>query len=340
MSNQTLDIEQPNELLAYLRRKQHIAPDETPIMRKLPGGVSSRTVFVERANGESWVLKQSLAKLRVQVDWFSDPQRIHCEAAALRWLTQLTPPGAVPAFVFEDHDEHVLAMEAIPQPHDNWKQLMLAGGLQRENATAFWRLLGTIHRQATLRLAELAPEFAECTFFESLRLEPFYRYVAGNIAEAAPFLKALVADTEQRRHTLTHGDYSPKNILIYQNRLILLDHEVAHIGDPAFDIGFSLAHLLSKAHHLAAQRADFAAATRLYWTNYVEAIGAVDWWNGFEARAARHVLGCLLARVAGRSQMDYLNADEKANQRRVGIALMQNPPTTIFGVIEQFTTGL
>ncbi|MFN8374286.1 MAG: aminoglycoside phosphotransferase family protein [Anaerolineae bacterium] len=340
MTNQTLDIEQPDALLDYLRRNGHIAPDETPTFRRLPGGVSSRTVFVARASGETWVLKQSLAKLRVQVDWFSDPQRIHCEAAAQRWLIQLTPRGSVPAFTFEDYDEHVLAMEAIPQPHDNWKQLMLQGGLQQEHAAAFGQLLGTIHREASRRLVEIAPEFADCTFFESLRLEPFYRYVAGNIAEVQTFLNALIADTEHRRETLTHGDFSPKNILIYQNRLILLDHETTHIGDPAFDIGFSMAHLLSKGHHLLAQRADFAAATRLYWTNYVNTLGSIGWWDGFEARAARHVLGCLLARVAGRSQMDYLSVDEKARQRTVVIALMQNPPATIFETIERFLTGL
>jgi 5-methylthioribose kinase len=339
MTNQTLDIEQPNALLDYLRRKGHITADETPVIQTLPGGVSSRTVFVERATGEAWVLKQSLAKLRVQVDWFSDPQRIHCEATEC-WLIKLAPEGSIPAFIFEDYDEHVLAMEAIPQPHDNWKQLMLAGGLKQEHAAAFGRLLGTIHRKATEQLAELAPDFADCTFFESLRLEPFYRYVAGNIADVADFLNALVADTENRRHTFTHGDYSPKNILIYQNRLILLDHEVAHIGDPAFDIGFSLAHLLSKAHYLTMQRPDFVKATKLYWTNYVETLGAVNWWDGFEARASKHVLGCLLARAAGRSQMDYLNADEKANQRRVVSALMQNPLSTIFETIEQFTANL
>jgi 5-methylthioribose kinase len=340
MTNQTLDIEQPNALLDYLRRKGHITPDETPIFQTLPGGVSSRTVFVERTNGDAWVLKQSLAKLRVQVDWFSDPQRIHCEAMAQRWLIKLAPEGSIPAFIFEDHDEHVLAMEAIPQPHDNWKQLMLAGGLKQEHTAAFGQLLGTIHRKATEQFAELAPDFAECTFFESLRLEPFYRYVAGNIAEVTDFLNALCADTEHRRHTFTHGDYSPKNILIYQNRLILLDHEVAHIGDPAFDVGFSMAHLLSKAHHLTAQRQDFANAIRLYWTNYVETLGAVDWWDGFEPRASKHTLGCLLARAAGRSQMDYFNADKKANQRRVVIALMEDPPSTIFETIERFTSNV
>src|SRR5690348_12188261 len=92
----TLDIEKPADLLAYLRQGGYIAPDETPALETLMGGVSSRTVRVTRPDGEAWVLKQSLARLRVRVEWFSDPRRVHNEAMALRWLRQLAPPGAVP----------------------------------------------------------------------------------------------------------------------------------------------------------------------------------------------------------------------------------------------------
>src|SRR5258707_428310 len=83
-----LDIEQPAALLAYLRSTGRIGAGETPSIRTLTGGVSSRTVLVERPTGEAWVLKQSLPKLRVETDWFSDPARIHREALGLRWLKQ------------------------------------------------------------------------------------------------------------------------------------------------------------------------------------------------------------------------------------------------------------
>src|SRR5689334_22184756 len=104
-----VDIEQPDELLRYLRASGRIGEGEEPQIRVLAGGVSNRTVLVEREH-ESWVLKQALAKLRVPVDWFSDPVRIHREAAALRWLERNAQPGAVPRFVFEDESHHVLCM--------------------------------------------------------------------------------------------------------------------------------------------------------------------------------------------------------------------------------------
>src|SRR5690349_1878151 len=114
-----LDIEDPSALVAYLRETQRIAPDETPTVRPLPGGVSNKTVLVERPTGESWVLKQALPKLRVAVDWFSDPARIRREALALRWLPKLAPEGSTTPLVFEDAEHDLLAMHAVPHPHAN-----------------------------------------------------------------------------------------------------------------------------------------------------------------------------------------------------------------------------
>ena len=73
-----------------------------------------------------------------------------------------------------------------------------------------------------------------------------------------------------------HGDYSPKNILLYRDRLVLLDHEVIHFGDPAFDVGFSLTHLLSKALHVAFRRREFLDAAQSYVRTYLEACDGIE----------------------------------------------------------------
>jgi len=330
-----LDIERPDALLTYLRRAGRIAPDETPLVRPLAGGVSNRTVLVSRANGDAWVIKQALTRLRVPVEWLSSPQRIHREAAGLRWLAELAP-GSVPGFVFEDQQHHLLAMQAVPQPHANWKTLLLAGQLDLDHVRQFARLLATIHRAAYARCDEVAPAFADRSFFASLRLEPYYEYSAQQVPQAAPFLAALIAETEGIQLTLVHGDYSPKNILVYQGRLVLLDHEVIHFGDPAFDLGFSLTHLLSKAHHVVPLRAAFAAAAEEYWAVYRRELGDLPWAEALEPRAVRHTLGCLLARVAGRSQLEYLRDDERHRQRQAVTRLMHSPPETVPDLIRAF----
>ena len=340
MKKTQLNIEDPQQLLTYLRTSGLIEPDEQPAMQPLSGGVSNRTMLVERPNGEAWVLKQALEKLRVAVDWFSSPERVHREAMGLRWLHQLAPPQTIPALVHEDHATHLLIMEAVPQPHTNWKTLLLAGQLDGNHIDQFAQLLGQIHRHADQRRDEVASAFTDVSFFESLRLEPYYSYTASQLPAAADFLHNLIEKTRRQQLTLVHGDYSPKNILVYQNRLILLDHEVIHWGDPAFDLGFSLTHLLSKAHHLPSHRAAFTTAAGQYWRVYIDTLGDVPWRNGLEARVVRHTLACLLARVAGRSPLEYLDEAKRTQQREVVVGLMTNPPAAIDALIQQFIERL
>ena len=332
-----LDIERPEALIAYLRSRGHIGADENPVVRVLPGGVSNRTVWVARPGGEDWVLKQALAKLRVAVDWFSGPDRILREALGIRYLATLAPPGSTVPLVFEDAAQHLLAMRAVPQPHENFKAVLLEGRVEERHVRALGELAGTVHRRAFERRAELARVFDDRSFFESLRLEAYYGFAAERTPVAAPFLTALIDETRATRFTLVHGDFSPKNVLVYADRLVLLDHEVIHFGDGAFDVGFALAHLLSKAHHLPRLRHVFADAAVLFWRAYADAAG-IDGWPGFEARAARHGLGCLLARVDGRSPLEYLDDTERTRQRGAVLKILTGPgvPASIEALAKRF----
>ncbi len=336
----TLDIEQHHQLLGYLRETRQIAADETPVIQTLAGGVSNRTVLVERLSGEAWVLKQALAKLRVQVDWFSPPERVHREALGLRWLEQLAPPGTITPLVFEDFEHHLIAMQAVPRPHRNWKTMLLEGELQSAHVRQFGSLLGAVHWTCSERRTELEADFADRSYFESLRLEPYYGYTASQVPAAAGFLNDLMAETLQRADTIVHGDYSPKNILVYNGRLILLDHEVIHFGDPGFDLGFSITHFLSKAHHMPHRRASFLRSTNRYWTHYWNYVSTARWAGELEQRAVRHTLGCLLARVRGRSPLEYLSDVAQERQTAAVLTLISDTPKTISDLCKQFVTTL
>ncbi|MDA0990394.1 MAG: phosphotransferase [Verrucomicrobia bacterium] len=333
-----MNIENPNELRRYLVDHGHVAEGDHIQFEVLKGGVSNRTVRIEREDAPDWVIKQALDKLRVSVDWFSDPERIHREADGLRWLERLVPRGAVPGFVFEDHAEHLLAMEAVAQPHENWKSMLLKGRLNDDHIRQFAHLLAAIHVGENVSRDELSAAFHDRSFFESLRLEPYYGYSATQLQESTAFLQSLIETTRATREALVHGDYSPKNILVRRGQLVLLDHEVIHFGDPAFDVGFSMTHLLSKAHHVVCARSAFAAAAHRYWHFYQDA--AKDLSTGLEPRAVQHTLGCLLARVAGRSPLEYLSAVERQTQTRVALDLMKNVPERMGDLIDQFCNAL
>ncbi len=340
IQNNELDIEDHAALRKYLRATSRIGADEKLRCTNLAGGVSNRTVLIERESSESWVIKQALEKLRVATDWFSSPQRIHREALGLRWLEKLASADAIAPFVFEDHTHHLLAMQAVPQPHENWKTVLLRGEIDADHVAQFAHLLAEIHRRAFEWREEMAPIFSDRSFFETLRLEPYYEFSAAQVPAAAPFLQTLIDDTRARKLTLTHGDYSPKNILVRNGKLILLDHEVIHWGDPAFDLGFALAHFLSKAHHLPKYRNAFAEGARLLWREYSGCAGSGAWQENLEMHAAHNALGCLLARVAGRSPLEYLTQNEREKQRAVVVDLMRDAPTAIADLTNRFITKL
>ena len=330
-----IDIDFPDQALAYLRTNGLVPENDTPTLRVLAGGVSNRTLLVEPQHGAAFVLKQALPKLRVATDWFSDPMRIHREAMGLRLLQELCPAGTITPLLFEDTSRHIIAMVAVPQPHCNWKEQLLAEGPIDGQVLDFAEILGTIHRRSS-QLAPVLGAFDDWAWFESLRLEPYYEFTAVQVKEAAVFLTQLLKDTRRTRLALVHGDYSPKNILVYEKRLILIDHEVVHFGDPAFDVGFSLTHLLGKALHCQRDRKLFLEAAQTYVKRYLEMVAGSGFDADLESRACRHTLGCQLARVAGRSTLEYLTLAERHRQRKLVLNLMRETPIFLSELIREF----
>lgn len=329
-----MDIENTTQLQSYLVQHNHIHKNEPLKTGVLEGGVSNRTVWIQRENGEEWVLKQALEKLRVKVDWFCSPERVHREALGIRWLEKIAPSGSTVPLIFEDHENHIIAMNAVPQPHQNWKTMLLNGEIADSHFIQFAEILAVIHRESSKQKSELSNVFADRSYFEQLRLEPFYEYPALQIDEAKPFLLRLMDETRQVQSALVHGDYSPKNILVYNDKLILLDHEVIHFGDPAFDIGFAMAHFLSKALAVNSHRDSFIQASKLFWSHYKDEV-EVNNPKELEHRCVYHTLGCILARAAGRSTMDYFNDAHKKTQTQLSIQLMKNAPSSILELIDQ-----
>lgn len=333
-----IDIEKHEKLHEYLKRKQCLQGDELPEYVNLAGGVSNRCVLVQR-DASALVVKQALEKLRVKENWECKPERIHQEALGLRHLVRLTPQQNTPAFVFEDFEEHILVMEAVPFPHENLKTLLLKGDARLAYAKQFGRLLGSIHAN-TYDNKEYNAIFSETYYFEELRLKPYYAFTAQQLPETTTFLNELISSTKTTKLSVVHGDYSPKNILIHHEKLFLLDHEVIHYGDPAFDIGFSMTHLLSKMLHLYEIREDFFNFCLTYWNAYRQNAAMLMRLRGFEARAVQHTLACLLARVKGKSPLEYLDKKEQEFQLNIVLTLLRNIPASVDDLIHNFFNAL
>lgn len=316
------------EVRALLLSAGLVVPGEAVAVEPLGGGVSN-DVYAVTAGGRAWVVKRALAKLRVAADWRSDIARIHREAACQRWLARVLPPGSVPAVLHEDHERHAYVMERAPLTAVNWKAEMLAGRVPTSAAERAGAMLATIHRAGREDPSARA-ELADQTVFDQLRLDPYLRTIAAVHPELAPAIAPLIDSLAASRETIVHGDYSPKNILLLPDRNILLDHEVAHTGDPCFDLGFFFCHLFLKALHVTTSAEALWAQIPVAWRAYRAGCDAAE-----EKRWLPYLGAMLLARVDGKSPAEYLTDAERPRVRALARPLLLGQVHSLDEAIER-----
>ena len=328
----------PEDVKVSLSRLGLVRPAEPLEAERLRGGVSSQ-IWKVRANGRTFCVKRALPRLQVQDDWVVPVERNRYER---RWyeVASARVPGAAPAVLAHDDRAMLFAMSYLdPAACRLWKHQLAGGEVDPAFAAAVGEKLASIHA-ATAGDRAIAAEFETGHLFEALRLEPYLRQAGRRNPELAAALGALAERTAATRKVLVHGDVSPKNILNNRGRPIFLDAECAWYGDPAFDLGFCLNHLLLKCRMVPeaadALLASFDALASAY-------LRGVDWEPAAEAegRAATLLPGLLLARVDGKSPVEYITDDaERARVRDVSRRLLVRPVDTLADVRAAWERGL
>ena len=298
---------------------------------ELGGGVSNTVLLVE-SGGRRFVLKQALGKLRVQDDWFSDRERIFRESAAMRWLAPHVAAGAVPAILFEDHENGLFAMTAAPPEAQNWKSILLRGECDPAVAESVGRMLATLVSKSWLD-PECERTWGDQTVYDQLRLDPYYRTTAAQYPDLEPHFDRLIAESSARRVSLVHGDWSPKNFLVSPGAVMAIDFVVIHFGDPAFDSAFLLNHLLLKSFYRPESSREYGALALRFWETYRAGLPAECHW--IEGATLDH-LGCLLlARIDGKSPVEYIESPElRERVRHFARALILDPPACVADVFD------
>lgn len=281
----------------------------------LGGGVSNHVILVELP-GRRLVIKQSLARLRVQEEWLAERDRIFREAAAMRWLGSRMEGGRVPQVLIDDRENYTIAMEAAPEAAVMWKTRLFAGLLEPAAARAAGTLLGSMVA-VSHGSSEAEALFGDQTVFYQLRIDPYYRTTASRHPAHAAYFAELMAESASRRFSLTHGDWSPKNLLTDGQEMWVIDWEVIHYGDPSFDVGFLVNHLYLKSLVMPERRAELRGLAAIFLAAFEASRPPAAAWVA-EA-AAGHLPALLLARVDGKSPAEYLDDVGKAEARRVAL---------------------
>jgi 5-methylthioribose kinase len=201
--------------------------------------------------------------------------------------------------------------------------------------------LAAIHGQTACQ-PELKSQFSDSQVFVELRVDPFYRRLAQVVPQLKLHIERLIAEMFATAVCLVHADFSPKNVLIAGEKIILVDFETGHFGDPAFDLGFFLSHLLLKSVRHADRYAEYTALTDEFWRTYLAGISRLAHLPAFAPgeiirRSTAHLAGCMWARIDGTSKIDYLGEVQHQAVREFCRSLFVAPPADWKSIIERLS---
>ncbi len=293
-------------LLQALRRAKLVGATETPPIVALAGGVSGDVFRVDLASGPICV-KQPVEKLRVAADWYAPLERAHSEVMWLRFAASIDP-DCVPKVLFEDREAHIFAMEFLPpDSYPGWKAMLMNGEADSAFAGKVGHTLAAIHAASAGR-DDLAAAFANQDLFFALRVEPYLLHTAKAHTDFAPHIQSIADRLRASRIALMHGDVSPKNILCGPKGPVFLDAETACYGDPVFDLAFCLNHLLLKGVYRRENAFEYGRSFDAMRGAYLDGVRWED-PSALDRRTARLLAVLLLARIDGKSPVEYLISD-------------------------------
>ncbi|MEL7150755.1 MAG: aminoglycoside phosphotransferase family protein [Pseudomonadota bacterium] len=302
------------------------AEDDVKSVVPLTGGVASDIARVDLVD-RTLCVKFALPKLKVAADWRAPVHRNAAEYAWLEVATQAAPESAIELFG-RSASAHGFAMEYLQGDEVYlWKDHLLKEAPDRNEASKVGNLLGKIHAYSAR--ADFDPSaFQNRDDFHALRIEPYLSFTRKQHSALNDPISRLEDMLYSGQQVLVHGDASPKNILFRHGAPYLLDAECATMGDASFDPSFCLNHLVLKSIHLPRSQQRLLRQVIAFWNAYAPHVS----WEAsdtLERRVCALLPALMLARIDGKSPVEYLSDRNRDRVRRVAIPLIQSPPNTV-----------
>ena len=297
----------------------------------LTGGVASDIAKVTTET-KTYCVKFALAKLRVAADWFAPVERNFAEYQWLKVVADIAPDASLHLYGHSATQNGFVMSFLEGDDIRLLKTELLDGRGQQQDAVAIGQLLGKIHQTSTMPSFDDSPFHNQDDFYK-IRIEPYLVYTAGQHPALAPIFHDMASSLYEAQTVLIHGDVSPKNILLKQNQPYILDAECATMGDPCFDIAFCLNHFLLKALHVQTHFSSYLGYCTAFWDAYRP---SVSWEDPavLEARFTRLLPLLLLARIDGKSPVEYLTEESRSAIRALSIRLIEAAPTSLSALLQ------
>lgn len=278
----------------------------------LKGGVSS-DIYLIQNKGRKYVLKQALSQLRVEEEWLADVTRNLAEQDFIHYVSSFAP-DRVPEIIHADRENAFFIMSYYGPPYQNWKAMMMSGHKSPMVTREVANLLAQIHSHS-YHNASVQHLFNNTNLFLELRVEPYILFTGTKYPQWEHAFNDEAERLLAHSEALMHGDFSPKNILVHHDQVVLLDHEVACYGDPAFDIAFMLNHLLLKRLVFSSSGADDPKLPKVFWDQYFQQVDT-EQTTALQTRTIHLLKLLMLARVDGKSPAEYIHNTHKDWIRR------------------------
>jgi len=321
----------------FLREQGLLQAGEGARFTPLAGGVSSDIWRVELPDGRTICIKRALPKLKVAAEWHAPVSRNASEWAWIGFAARHAP-AAVPRPAGARPAAGLFAMEYLsPRDHPVWKQQLLDGQVDPATAAAVGRVLATLH------LASSRDAAVERSFDTGANFPP-----CGSTRTCWPRPACIrrwrrrskhwsSARRERGWHWCTRRQ--PEDILVGPQGRSSSTPSAPGTAT-AFDVAFCLNHLLLKC----LVRPDKREWLRRSFEAFVDAYFARAGFEpriALESRAASLLPGLLLARVDGKSPVEYLRAErDRELVRQAAAPMVLRPPAVLAEVLGRWHHAL
>ena len=304
-------IDDRGNLERYLLEKGLVEEGDGHRADYCSGGVSATVVYVDRPGRKPLILKQTLEYLKTKEEWPCHPDRIVVEYNSNDIYHEIVPDCAQ-KMIFCDTENWIAVREAVPEDWRMWKKDLMNGILDFRIAKRSIEALLTVHERAAGN-RKVFDAFPSKDHFYKLRVDPYIVFTAGKYPELQKEADEVCQFLMEPSITLVHSDFSPKNIMIKDDNICILDFESSHYGNPCFDLAFFFNHMLLKSIYnpdfgnAYVDMADYMARI------YLDGVTCMD-RSELEEMTVRTLFFMLLARVDGKSPAEYLVGDDVKQQ--------------------------
>ena len=302
---------------------------------ELKGGVSS-DVYKVKTSENTYCVKRSVPKLRVKKEWYADTKRLKYEFFWLSHCKKIIPNRIPYVYNFIQKKDYLILEYFNNKKFDTLKSHLLNKKIEKKIIIKISKDLFKIHKESSTNTIKKKFINNSKNFYD-LRLDAYFNELARVYPKLKKKVKNVLISYEKNSSTLVHGDFSPKNILVSDNKIKYIDAETSNFGDPAFDVVFFSNHLLIKSIFIPSKKKEFINCYKKFFYTYLSSLKKSDKPNFFN-RCAIMIPLMLLARIDGKSPVEYIVKDKIKNKiRLLSFRLIKETPNNLENLIKKIT---